>query len=732
MRKRAVGSYVDGFRTLFEVGTLTGLSDGQLLERYLRRGDDSAEAAFRALVDRHGPMVLRACRGVLRDPHAAEDAFQATFLILARKGGSIQKRDSVASWLFGVARRVAIRSDARRRRRSVRERQGVAMDEAIDRSREFPESLGEIQAEVDRLPERFRAPIVLCYLEGLTQDEAAARLRLPASTVRVRLFRARARLRDRLERRGFSPGSLAVIAVRRADAMIPAPLVDETVRAAIRLAAGQAAGLSAPVAALAEGMIRVMFLAKLKFAAVLLAALSCASAWMIATAAGPPSKPTDPAQPPVEAKKAGPQPKGPEVAVEVARRSKWKRTTSQPTTLQAFDSVDVYARVSGYVNELKVDIGSAVKEGEVLAEIHSPEVFASVAKAKAEVDRAFAHLAKVKAALEVARAAAELEHSKVEAADAAWKSAVAARDYRDKQFHRMSNLSAQHAIGQSFVDNAKDKYESAIADVFTAEAQRKIARGAEVEARAKVLAAEADTAESEADLKIAEAGLKSAEIAQEGTKIQSPYKGIVVFRHEGLHKGAYVRSADLGNSAPLLTIVRPDLMRAVIAVPTHVTTYVDVGDPVKIRIDALGPNTVLKGVISRTAYAMEKINDRTRALRVEVDLPNRGNRLRPGQSGFAEIQLESRENVLSIPIAAIEAAGVVLNQLESGDTTRCLCIRDGRAVAVPIRIGEFYEGRVEVLEGLKEGESVVIEVDEKIEDGTPVRLRPKRDQHGLQ
>ena len=123
MRNHAVGAVVKGVRTLFDAGTATGLSDGQLLERYLRRGDDSAEAAFRALVERHGPMVLRACRGVLHDVHAAEDAFQATFLILARKAGSIRKRDSVASWLFGVARRVAGRADAQRRHgRTARDR----------------------------------------------------------------------------------------------------------------------------------------------------------------------------------------------------------------------------------------------------------------------------------------------------------------------------------------------------------------------------------------------------------------------------------------------------------------------------------------------------------------------------------------------------------------------------------------------------------------------------------
>ena len=118
MRNRAVGAVLKGVRTLLDAGTSTGVSDGQLLERFLLRRDDAAEVAFAALVERHGPMVLRTCRGVLHDVHAAEDAFQATFLILARKAPSIRQGDSVASWLFGVARRVAVRADAQRKRRA--------------------------------------------------------------------------------------------------------------------------------------------------------------------------------------------------------------------------------------------------------------------------------------------------------------------------------------------------------------------------------------------------------------------------------------------------------------------------------------------------------------------------------------------------------------------------------------------------------------------------------------
>ncbi len=146
-----------------------------------------------------------------------------------------------------------------------------------------PEPFSAIQEEVDRLPERYRAPIILCYLEGLTQQEAASQLRLPASTFRVRLMRARSRLRNRLLRRGLAPAVLAQTSASRAEAAIPALLLDETKKAAIRIAVGRAAAVSEPVAALVKGAIRAMFFAKLKMAAALVASVMLASLWMISS-----------------------------------------------------------------------------------------------------------------------------------------------------------------------------------------------------------------------------------------------------------------------------------------------------------------------------------------------------------------------------------------------------------------------------------------------------------------
>ena len=198
---------------LLDAGTISAVSDGQLLSRFTAHRDDPAEMAFATLVCRHGPMVLRVCQQILGDRHTAEDAFQSTFLILARRAGSIRQPELLGHWLYGVALRTArearMRDDRRRQRESLR---GETIgDEPIDQAgrperalvcREEFEALHE---EVSHLPERYRIPIVLCDLEGLTYQEAAERLRCPVGTIGVRIRRARERLRSRLTRRGLAP-----------------------------------------------------------------------------------------------------------------------------------------------------------------------------------------------------------------------------------------------------------------------------------------------------------------------------------------------------------------------------------------------------------------------------------------------------------------------------------------------------------------------------------------------
>jgi RNA polymerase sigma factor (sigma-70 family) len=227
---------------LFEAGTATGLTDGQLLERFATRGGDPAETAFTALVERHGPMVWRVCRAILGDDHEAEDAFQATFLVLVRKSRSLWVRDSLGPWLHRVARRAAVRARVTAGRRRLAERGAMAMR---DSQRDEPvgdELVALIHAEIDRLPDRFRMPVVLCDVEGRSYVEAARHLHCPVGTVKSRLARGRERLRGRLGRHGLAVTtglSVPVVDPRTIQAP-PSPLVRTTVRAALTLAAGDA------------------------------------------------------------------------------------------------------------------------------------------------------------------------------------------------------------------------------------------------------------------------------------------------------------------------------------------------------------------------------------------------------------------------------------------------------------------------------------------------------------
>ncbi len=199
-------------RMLFDSGVVAGLSDAELLERFrveratAENSAGAAEAAFAALVARHGPMVLGVCRRGLAAPNDVEDAFQATFLVLVRRAGSVRVGDSLGRWLYGVACRVAAKARARserdRGRTTALEDEPVAPEDPADRIG----LLAALDEEVRRLPEKYRAPVVLCHLEGLTHAEAADRLRWPVGTVSGRLSRARDLLRDRLARRGMASG----------------------------------------------------------------------------------------------------------------------------------------------------------------------------------------------------------------------------------------------------------------------------------------------------------------------------------------------------------------------------------------------------------------------------------------------------------------------------------------------------------------------------------------------
>jgi RNA polymerase sigma factor (sigma-70 family) len=340
MAKAKVTAALGHIRRLIDPRGGAGPTDGQLLERFAAGRD---EAAFEELVRRHGPLVLGLCRRVLAHPQDAEDAFQATFLVLARKAASIRQAGSVASWLYGVAYRVAQKARGRDARRRAREKTAADLRpaelfpatagaepagaaDAGDLMDLFPETVtmragpvdevsrrevcAGLDEELGRLPEKYRAPLLLCDTEGHSHAEAARVLAWAAGTLKTRLARGRELLRARLARRGItlSGGALAgLLAAGQTRAAVPGALLRTTTHAALAFTAGRASAgaVSVEAADLAEGMLHTMTLGKVKTAAlvgVMVGLLSAASAALVHRAAEPPLAAPAPQATPADAR----------------------------------------------------------------------------------------------------------------------------------------------------------------------------------------------------------------------------------------------------------------------------------------------------------------------------------------------------------------------------------------------------------------------------------------------
>ncbi len=263
------------------------VSDEFLLRRFVAEGD---ETSFALLVRRHGPMVLGVCTRIMGHRHDAEDAFQATFFVLARKAGSVVKRTSLAGWLYAVAYRIALEAHAVNARRRKMERQVGQMPQPPVAPAEPQDWRPILDQELSRLPEKYRVPVILCDLEGRPRRDVARQLSLPEGTLSSRLATARRMLASRLARYGLSlsGGALAAVLSEGASAAVPSSLVSSTAQAALLAAAGQLAA-SLPAAVLMRGVLQSMFIAKLKLmAGALMVVTALGATGLVYRAAGQP------------------------------------------------------------------------------------------------------------------------------------------------------------------------------------------------------------------------------------------------------------------------------------------------------------------------------------------------------------------------------------------------------------------------------------------------------------
>jgi RNA polymerase sigma factor (sigma-70 family) len=397
-----------------------GASDAELLERYVRCRD---EAAFELMLWRHGALVFNVCRRVLSCQEDAEDAFQATFLAFVRKAGSISRRGSVASWLYKVAYRVALEARERTRKTAAMEKSGgelLAVESETDPL--WSDVRPILDEELNRLPERLRRPIVLCYLEGKSNVEAARELGCRLGTIYSRLSRGRELLRQRLQRRGVTLPAAALKAVLTARVIEAAPaisLVREAARTALAFASPSGmAAVSPRVATLAEGVLRTMFVTKLKIAAVMLLVIGVAAGGMLTQArtAAPQAeaKADDPPPKPAGGGKKDAEP----IAVKVVKPKKGglPLMVTRPAEVVAAQRQQVVPLVSGTIKEVRVDIGDYVNKGRVLLVIDAPlltkeveEAAASAELAKAQVEEAEAKVAAAEVEARISSANGEFQ-----------------------------------------------------------------------------------------------------------------------------------------------------------------------------------------------------------------------------------------------------------------------------------------------------------------------------------
>jgi HlyD family secretion protein len=394
------------------------------------------------------------------------------------------------------------------------------------------------------------------------------------------------------------------------------------------------------------------------------------------------------------------------VDVVLPKKGGMDRVTTQPGTVQAFESVQLYAGVSGYLKKQDIDIGYRVKKGEVLAEVDVPDLDKQVQRHKAAVEQAVARVEQMEAHITSAEADLEAAKAAVPQAEALAKSKAAALRFREQQLHRMRDLFALKSIDERLVDETTEQRDAAREAEIAAREGVNSARAHLAAAAAKVIQAKADATEARAEVRVAQAELEKAQVMVKFATILAPFDGVITERNFFVHD--YVRAAaESGTHLPLFTVQRTDLFRVVVQIPDRDVPYADVGDPATVEIDAL-PGQKFPAQLSRLAQSEDP---QTRLMHVEIDVPNSTGRLRHGMYGRVTILLDHSE-MLSLPSSCLVS--------KTEGKGNVFVVHDGVARLTAVEFGSDNGLLVGILKGLKEGDEVIAHPSAGIGEGSPV------------
>jgi RND family efflux transporter MFP subunit len=394
-----------------------------------------------------------------------------------------------------------------------------------------------------------------------------------------------------------------------------------------------------------------------------------------------------------------------------------RRTCVQPGTVEPFDAADLYAKVSGYLAEQTVDIGSHVKAGDVLARISVPEFGKEVERHQARMRDAQAKIRQMDAHLKVAQADARAADKSVDLARVMVKVKTAYRRYREKQLDRVKGLYADKAIDAKLVDEQEDFFLSAQEAENAAVEQVNTSLEKATAAKAKITQAEADLDEAKADLGVSEAELAKSKVFLDYTVIRSPYTGLVTKRN--FHVGDFVKAADQSGMVPMLAVERTDLMRVVIQVPDRDVPFVRRGAPAVVEIDALpGVTFESKGAQKVAVARWSGTEDpNTRTMRTEIDVPNIEGILYHGMYGRVTITLNAgTPNALRIPSAALVGKA-------EGGRGAVRVVRDDKVHLIPVRYAIDNGVEAEITSGLTSADHVITRSTAPVDEGTPVTVQ---------
>jgi len=390
-------------------------------------------------------------------------------------------------------------------------------------------------------------------------------------------------------------------------------------------------------------------------------------------------------------------------------RKTLKLYTSQPARIEAFEEAPLHSKLSGYVEQVLVDIGDAVQKGQVLIKLSIPEMLDDVKQKEALLAQATAEVQQAEAAVRAAKAAVDTARARVLQAEAGTGRAAGELDRSKAEYERMKELAAKSAVTQKLVDETLNQYRAAEAARDEAAATVQTARAALNEAEANVYKAQADQMAAEARERVSQADLSRAKTLLAYTEIKAPFDGVVTRR--GVDTGHYVHPANDGTKA-LMTVLRTDKVRVFVDVPEMEAAFVDGGDtpdPAIVRVQSLGGREY-QATVTRHSMSLDVSN---RSLRTEIDIPNEDGVLRPGMYATASILLEQRDDVLTLPASAI---------VREGRDTYCCCVVAGKIDRKPVTLGLRAGDDVEIVSGLDADQLVVLARGASLQQGQPVEI----------